>query len=128
MKRPLSKGIRHLALKVNNLPEMQNFYVDIMGFEIEWQPDPQNLYITSGSDNLALHQVAESITPGALDHLGILVEKPDDVDAWANYLKSQGVKLKTEPRTHRDGARSIYFNDPGGNTIQLIYHPPISNK
>jgi catechol 2,3-dioxygenase-like lactoylglutathione lyase family enzyme len=86
------------------------------------------LYITSGSDNLALHEVAESVTPGALDHLGILVEKPDDVDAWAEFLKSQGVKLKTEARTHRDGARSIYFNDPGGNTIQLIYHPPISNK
>ena len=128
MKRPLSKGIRHLALKVNNLEEMQKFYVDILGFEIEWQPDPQNLYITSGSDNLALHEVAESVTPGALDHLGILVEKPDDVDAWAEFLKSQGVKLKTEPRTHRDGARSIYFNDPGGNAIQLIYHPPISNK
>jgi catechol 2,3-dioxygenase-like lactoylglutathione lyase family enzyme len=128
MKRPLSKGIRHLALKVNNLEEMQKFYVDILGFEIEWQPDPQNLYITSGLDNLALHEVAESVTPGALDHLGILVEKPDDVDAWAEFLKSQGVKLKTEPRTHRDGARSIYFNDPGGNTIQLIYHPPISIK
>ena len=65
MKRPLSKGIRHLALKVNNLEEMQKFYVDILGFEIEWQPDPQNLYISSGSDNLALHQVAESVTPGA---------------------------------------------------------------
>jgi catechol 2,3-dioxygenase-like lactoylglutathione lyase family enzyme len=128
MKRPFSKGIRHLALKVNNLQEMQKFYVDVLGFEIEWQPDPQNLYITSGSDNLALHEVAEVVAPGALDHLGILVENPDDVDAWAEYLKSQGVKLKTEPRTHRDGARSIYFNDPGGNTIQLIYHPPISSK
>src|SRR5262245_54954335 len=74
MKRRFSKGIRHLALKVNNLEEMQKFYVDILGFEIEWQPDPQNLYITSGSDNLALHEVAENVTPGALDHLGILVE------------------------------------------------------
>lgn len=128
MKRPLSKGIRHLALKVNNLEEMRKFYVDILGFEIEWQPDSQNLYITSGTDNLALHEVAESVTPGALDHLGILVEKSDDVDAWADYLVSKGVKLKTEPRTHRDGARSIYFSDPGDNMIQLIYHPPISNK
>lgn len=128
MNRPSMKGIRHVALKVNNLEDMRRFYVDILGFRIEWQPDPENLYITSGTDNLALHQVAEPVTPGALDHLGILVEQPDHVDLWAEYLISKGVKLKTDPRTHRDGARSIYFTDPGGNLIQLIYHPPISNK
>jgi hypothetical protein len=31
-------------------------------------------------------------------------------------------------KTHRDGARSFYFRDPDGLLIQLLYHPPISEK
>jgi len=126
MIRPASKGIRHLALRVRNMDLMRTFYVEMLGFQVEWQPDPQNLYLTSGSDNLALHQVREELSPGTLDHIGILVEKPDEVDAWAAYLKERSVLLKHEPKTHRDGARSIYFHDPEMNLIQIIFHPPIS--
>ena len=51
----------------------------------------ENLYLTSGSDNLALHQVSEVVPKGALDHLGILVEQPEQVDLWAEYFKFQMV-------------------------------------
>jgi len=50
------------------------------------------------------------------------------VDSWADFLKQKKIKLKQEPKTHRDGARSIYLADPERNVIQIIYHPPISNK
>jgi catechol 2,3-dioxygenase-like lactoylglutathione lyase family enzyme len=128
MNRPPAKGIRHIALKVRNMDAMRRFYVDVLGFQVEWEPDAANLYLTSGSDNLALHQVNESLPGGTMDHLGILVELPQQVDQWAEYLESSQVNLKTRPRTHRDGARSIYFYDPENNLIQLIYHPPISGK
>jgi hypothetical protein len=36
------------------------------------------------------------------------------------------VTLRTAPRTHRDGARSFYCEDPAGNVVQIIFHPPIS--
>ena len=61
-----------------------------------------------------------------LDHFGIVVRQSEDVDAWAVHLKGHGVSLATEPRTHRDGARSFYVDDPAGNRIQFIYHRPIS--
>jgi hypothetical protein len=50
------------------------------------------------------------------------------VDEWAAFLKSKNVALKQEPKTHRDGARSIYLADPENNIIQIIYHPPISGQ
>ena len=65
---------------------------------------------------------------GALDHLGLIVRVPEDVDKWAAFLESKGVELAVTPKTHRDGARSFYFRDPDGNTIQIIHHPPISAK
>ena len=128
MNRPASSGLRHVALKVHDLPQMRSFYVNILGFKVEWEPDPRNLYLTSGSDNLALHEVTEITSPGSLDHIGILVPQPADVDAWAEYLRRNGVTLSMEPKTHRDGARSIYFSDPEKNMIQIIYHPPISEQ
>jgi catechol 2,3-dioxygenase-like lactoylglutathione lyase family enzyme len=128
MNRPPSRGLRHLALKVRDLKKMRAFYVDLLGFHVEWEPDQQNLYLTSGNDNLALHEVSEDISHGSLDHLGIIVESPADVDSWALYLKENHVALSMEPKTHRDGARSIYFRDPEENMIQIIFHPPISGK
>lgn len=128
MTRPPACGLRHLALKVNDMKQMRSFYVDVLGFVVEWEPDPQNLYLTSGEDNLALHEVSDKLPQGRLDHLGLIVQRPEDVDAWAIYLKSKNISLAMEPKTHRDGARSIYFADPEQNVIQIIYHPPISDK
>jgi catechol 2,3-dioxygenase-like lactoylglutathione lyase family enzyme len=128
MNRPASYGLRHVALKVQDLQQMRLFYVDILGYRVEWEPDPRNLYLTTGTDNLALHEVSETLSSGKLDHIGIIVPQPSDVDAWAEYLKKSGVQLATEPKTHRDGARSIYFSDPEKNMIQIIYHPPISEQ
>src|ERR671935_36600 len=66
--------------------------------------------------------------PSPLDHLGLIVRSPDDVDRWAEFLESRGVVIDARPRTHRDGARSCYFRDPDGNRIQIIHHPPISGS
>lgn len=129
MSKPTHAGLRHLALNVRDLEAMKRFYVDLLGFAIEWEPDPDNVYLSSGVDNLALHRgAADPARPGALDHLGLIVGVPDDVDRWAEFLESRGVTIDAKPRTHRDGARSCYFKDPDGNLVQIIHHPPISGK
>ena len=127
--RPAHRGLRHVALNVRDLDAMKQFYVDVLGFAVEWEPDPDNIYLSSGTDNLAFHRSSQRAASGqALDHLGLIVKEPDDVDAWATFLERRGVALDAKPRTHRDGARSCYFSDPDGNRIQIIHHPPISGK
>jgi catechol 2,3-dioxygenase-like lactoylglutathione lyase family enzyme len=150
MERPTHAGLRHLALNARDLVAMRRFYVDVLGFDVEWEPDADNVYLSSGIDNLALHRVGghagpplregddargaahgeadRRVGPGALDHLGLIVRTADDVDRWAAFLESRGVTLDAKPRTHRDGARSCYFSDPDGNKIQIIHHPPIAQK
>jgi catechol 2,3-dioxygenase-like lactoylglutathione lyase family enzyme len=134
MDRPRHAGLRHLALNVRDMAAMKRFYVDLLGFAIEWEPDPDNVYLSSGIDNLALHRATstDGVDPvrvrSTLDHLGLIVRQPDDVDRWASFLESEGVTIAAPPRTHRDGARSCYFRDPDGNSIQIIHHPPISAK
>src|SRR5262245_12961216 len=129
--RPEHVGLRHVALIVHDYEAMRRFYTEVLGFTIEWEPDPDNVYLTSGIDNVALHRspVAQTeplAAPSRLDHIGLVVRAADDVDRWAAFLESRGVTIDAAPRTHRDGARSCYFRDPDGNRIQILHHPPIS--
>ncbi len=123
-------GLRHVALRVRNLQRSLDFYGRLLDMRIDWRPDAENAYLTTGSDNLALHQLADGSETGSnslgLDHLGFLVLRPEQVDQWAERLEAEGIELTQRPKTHRDGARSIYFRDPDGNLIQILYHPHVA--
>jgi hypothetical protein len=36
-----------------------------------------------------------------------------------------GIPLVHPVKTHRDGSRSFYFQDPDGLMIQLLWHPGV---
>jgi catechol 2,3-dioxygenase-like lactoylglutathione lyase family enzyme len=131
MKRPEpTAGMRHVALNVRDLESAEHFYVQLMGMTVEWRPDPDNVYLTSGNDNLALHRAKEDYHPAnhqKLDHIGYIIREPEQVDEWFAFLSSHDIEMKSEPRTHRDGARSFYCLGPEDVVVQIIYHPPIAN-
>lgn len=124
----MTRGLRHVALKCKDLGSMERFYTDLLGYQVEWRPDAENVYLTNGLDSLALHadsKAGESDT--RLDHIGILLGKENDVDTWAEHLEKQGAVVAAGPRTHRDGCRSFYALDPEGTRIQFLWHPVLSN-
>jgi len=129
MPRPsLGFGLRHVALQVQDLESCERFYVDLLGMEVEWRPDPDNLYLTSGGDNLALHRSAagDFDEPAQrLDHIGFMLGSAEAVDQWFEWLKENGVSMRAGPRTHRDGARSFCCHAPDGTLVQMIHHPPV---
>ncbi len=125
-----TKGMRHVALTVRDLEAAEQFYVGLLGMEVEWRPDPDNVYLTSGNDNLALHRgdMAPAQQGQQLDHIGFILATPEDVDDWYAFLRANQVEMKSEPRTHRDGARSFYCVAPEQVIVQMIYHPPIADR
>jgi len=125
--RPPHAGMRHVALNVLDLALVESFYVDLLGFNVEWRPDPDNVYLCSGVDNLALHVVEDTGTKAqVLAHTGIIVDKIEQVDEWYAYLQEHNVTMVTQAKTHRDGARSFYCRDPENTVVQIIFHPPLS--
>ena len=123
-------GLRHIALNVCDVARSVDFYCNVLGMRVEWKPDEDNVYLTSGSDNLAIHKLPDGALPGAVQkvhHIGFLVQHIDDVDEWAGRIQKLNIPFAQPPKTHRDGARSFYFSDPDGMLIQLLYHPPISD-
>ncbi len=130
MTRPASLGIRHVALFVTDLAAAERFWLDVMGYAVEWRPDLDNVYLCGGRDNLALHHRPGGLASAGgsvLDHIGIAVPAATDVDGWASHLEAHGVAIEARPKTHRDGSRSLYFRGPEKLLIQIIHHTPMSS-
>lgn len=127
MERPKPhSGLHHVALNIKNLEACVHFYTEMLGMKIIWQPDPDNYYLTSGSDNFALHRAPDDFMPSPsqhLDHIGFFLATREEVDKWHDFLKESGIEIAKAPKDHRDGTRSFYCADPDGNIIQLIYYP-----
>ncbi len=122
-------GLRHVALFVRDLEACEKFYCELLGMQVEWRPDADNLYLSGGVDNLALHRSTKDTANAAqkLDHIGFIVRTAAQVDAWHVFLQENNVAIRTAPKTHRDGARSFYCLDPDNTLVQIIHHPPIAN-
>jgi catechol-2,3-dioxygenase len=100
--------------------------------KVVWRPDSDNVYLSSGKDNLALHQIPSAEAPRYeqtaqfLDHLGIIVDSPESVRRLHGEAKQRAVKIVKEPAQHRDGSYSCYVADPDGNTVQILFEPTVS--
>ena len=105
--------------------------------QVVWEPDPENVYFSSGVDNLALHQISKSELSSydssktqLLDHIGVILDSPQAVDEMYRtvlpIIASLGGRITKEPKLHRDGSYSFYFSDPDGNVIQALYEPTVS--
>lgn len=125
-------GMRHIALKVRDVTKSKKFYQDMFGMDVVWEPDAQNAYLSSGCDNIALHEVTGELAAAAaekqLDHLGFVVDSIDRVNELEIAFKARGVTIVHPFKLHRDGSASFYCADPDGIVIQLLYEPSLSKQ
>jgi len=127
------RGLRHLALKVTDLSKSLAFYQKFFQMNVVWQPDADNVYLSSGVDNLALHQIPQDEVEAYqnksgqfLDHLGFLMDSSASVDQLFEVVQAEGVRIVDLPKQHRDGSYSFYLADPDDLTVQVLYEPTIS--
>jgi catechol 2,3-dioxygenase-like lactoylglutathione lyase family enzyme len=121
-----TQGIRHVALRVTDVERSKRFYEEVFGMRVVWQPDPDNAYLTSGSDNLALHReagVGAADGVQLLDHIGFFVGELSQLERDFAWAREHRLDIINPLRRHRDGTYSFYIKDPDGVVIQLIHDP-----
>lgn len=127
-------GMRHIALKVPNLEECEDFYVNIIGMKVLNRASENLVYLTLGNDNLSLGRCSadaakeRAANGGWLDHFGFIVDSKEDLEAWYQFMKAEGVDVLDTPHDHSDGARSFHCKDPAGNVVQPLYHAAVSGQ
>jgi catechol 2,3-dioxygenase-like lactoylglutathione lyase family enzyme len=124
-----TQGMRHVALRVADVERSKNFYREVFGMRVVWQPDPDNAYLSSGSDNLALHREPgtdpAAIGAGVLDHIGFFVAELNQLEKNFTWAWQHGLEIVRPLRQHRDGTYSFYIKDPDGVEVQLIHDPSL---
>ena len=116
-------SVGHIHLQVGDVPSAREFYVNQLGFEQTTTYGDQALFVSAGGYH---HHMAMNTwnSRGAgprqlalgLGQVDIVVPTADDVAALGERLKHYGVQT-------RDDGKTVRFDDPWANLIQVSTRP-----
>jgi catechol 2,3-dioxygenase len=118
-----------LALRVNDLATMRNFYRDVVGLHV-WHDGEDYVFfrVAEGVPGhpqvlvLFARGVEVQATTSTLDHLAFVIDR-DEYDARRRQLERVGYRVtqKEFPFFHW---RALFVSDPEGNTVEFVCHDP----
>ena len=115
------KGIEHTAIAAADIASLARWYVDTLGFTINYQS--ANAIFVKASDGTMIELIhaegdraAQTMKTPGIRHLALTV---DDFDAVYAHLQSRNVSFVSEPQDVR-GNRVVFFTDPEGNYLHLL--------
>lgn len=122
------RKIEHTAIIVKNMDESIKYYAETFGFKVRKRGNNERremvfIYLENDPDyEIELIQdlvpIATYSPNGLVNHLAFTV---DNMDESITYFTSKGIIFKTNtPNIAIDGAKTIFFNGPNGELLQLV--------
>lgn len=123
------EGVLEAALYASDLDAAEHFYGTVLGLERIARHDDRHIFFRCGQTVVLIFNAEETVkaaSPGALPvpphgatgagHLCFRVSG-DRLDDMVAKLTAAGVAIEADFRWPT-GARSIYFRDPAGNSLE----------
>jgi len=111
------RGLDHVYYWVTDMDRAIRFYRDALGLDLLRRDGDEWAEFETGSARLALHARGQGHAAGAGGATAVF--QVDDLDAAKSTLGSRGVSFGHEAEV-KGFARFASFNDPDGNTLQVI--------
>jgi len=120
------QGIEHTAIASPDPQRLAQWYVDHLGFTVNWRSDVGKTVFVKASNGSMIEIIearAESAAATAhmrdagLRHLAIQVQ---DFAAAYEKLRRAGIVFLTEPDT-KNGNTTAFFTDCDGNILHLLH-------
>ncbi|WP_438750592.1 VOC family protein [Pararhizobium sp. O133] len=123
------EGILETALYADDLDAAEHFYGTVLGLQKITRAGNRHVFFRCGQGVLLIFNSEETIKP---PHEGALPVPPhgtkgnghacfrvaaDKLDSWIEKLTSAGIPIEVDIRWPT-GARSFYFRDPAGNSLE----------
>lgn len=127
--KPALQGILETALYAEDLDAAEAFYGGLLGLEKINRHANRHVFFRCGPGVLLLFNPKETIVRPPSHALPVPVHgttgqghvcfrvPASDLDFWAEKLKEAGIAIEADFRWPT-GARSIYFRDPAGNSLE----------
>jgi glyoxylase I family protein len=124
-------GLHHVTVIVADLDRTTAFYRDVLGLALvregvnDDDPDARHFWFgdahgTAGT-LMSFMEYPEmdpaKVGVGSVHHVALSVASSEELEAWRDYLRSQGVDCTDV--FDRGGLRSIYLRDPDQNIIEI---------
>ena len=118
-------GINHITIRVNDINRAEEFYGDMLGFELlRKMGQSMAVYQVGEEDTLVLVEAETSYDPSSrdyrVDHFGFYLESAEKVDEMADYFREQEGTILSGPANRKRG-RFVFISDPDGNMIEFFY-------
>ena len=121
-------GILETALYATDLDAAEEFYTTVLGLEREQRADNRHVFFRCGEGMLLIFNAAETTnaagplpvpTHGASGPGHVCFRaSSDEIETWCLRLERHGVEIESDFKWP-NGARSIYFRDPAGNSLEF---------
>lgn len=118
-------GIEHTAIASSNPEQLAHWYVDCLGFTINYQSkNSRTVFVRTPGGSMI--EIIEAAGPAAepagmkdagFRHLALAVE---DFPAACRRLQEKGVAFLADP-VQKGGTSTVFFRDPDGNLLHLLH-------
>ena len=109
------QGLSHIALKVRDLKQTEEFYVAVLGLKVAFRYPPSMLFITTPGSGDLLNFVKSSQRPSGnqgLEHIGFKVTAAG-LKRMEKTLEDKNIAIEG-----RRGKSAFYISDPNGYQIE----------
>ncbi len=118
------QGIEHTAIASPDPHKLAHWYVEYLGFVINYQPEGTNTVFVRAADKSMIEIIEANSNPRppqdladpGLRHMAITVT---DFEVVYARLKEQGIAFLTEP-VNKGGNQLVFFKDGDGNILHLL--------
>jgi glyoxylase I family protein len=135
-----SGGVHHVDLVVSSIERSLPFYRDLLGplgwhgiGEVEGERGETIWYLTGRETSLGLREAQSESAPvdryaAGLHHLGFEVPSRLVVEERAEWLRTMGALLESEPQeyTYLPGYYAVFFYDPDGIKLEILHVPALA--
>jgi catechol 2,3-dioxygenase-like lactoylglutathione lyase family enzyme len=125
-------GVLESCLYATDLTAVEQFYTDVIGLELISREQGRHVFFRCGESVVLIFnpehtstqqtQVGDAKIPlhGArgAGHLAFRIAE-EELPGWRQHLDKNDVEIESEV-SWPNGAQSIYFRDPAGNSIELV--------
>ncbi len=129
-------GLHHITLICADMERTIAFYRDLLGLAVVRDgvsdDDTDSRHVWFGAVDgtpgrlvsfMEYPQLPKAVVGiGAAHHFAVSVESSEELDAWRDYLRNQGVECSEV--LDRGAFRSLYLRDPDGHIVEIATRSP----
>ncbi len=112
------KGVYEVAIRVKDLARAEPFYRETLGLEVGLRDESRNWLFLRAGGQAGVIVLQEDRGEWPAQHFAFTVDEAE-IERAAAFLREQGVDV-TGPVSHKwMPAKSVYFADPDGHSLEL---------